>query len=454
MGFHVLLRAKAFFVVWMLHGSTKVIVRAVALLSAKNQSKKSQIHWKVFHESSKLETNNETKTPTMLQSPGECRGGWVQRIPRAVRLRAKAFNLCSTILTCSRILLSVVKCLCNDKYIVKTSPQHTGRFRKPSGRALFSDEGGFTFSEAPFEDTLHEGLKGASPSEGFKGASPSEGEAWTGLWRWLQKGLKGASKGLQGGLKGLKPSTLKGALKGASRALEGGFTFGRLQEDWRGLQGGFNGAWRGLRGGLKGLQGGLKGVWRSFTFGRLQAPFKPPSSLPKVKPPSSPLQAPLKASTLKASSPLQAPLKPPPWSPLQVLLKPSEGEAPFKSSPLEAPFSVEGFKPPSSPFEAPLKPSFKPPWRPLQAPFKPPLPKVKPPWSLPKVKAAFNPSWRVPSKGASLKVKPPSSLKGAFPEGARNLPGGWFRGTPFRSASRGLLKGVPRNHSPSTTLRW
>ena len=50
-----------------------------------------------------------------------------------------------------------------------------GRFQGPSGRAPFSDEGGFTFSEAPFEGTLHEGLKGASPSEGFKGASPSEG---------------------------------------------------------------------------------------------------------------------------------------------------------------------------------------------------------------------------------------------------------------------------------------
>jgi len=45
-----------------------------------------------------------------------------------------------------------------------------GRFRGPSGKAPFSDEGGFTFSEAPFEGTLHEGLKGASPSEGFKGA--------------------------------------------------------------------------------------------------------------------------------------------------------------------------------------------------------------------------------------------------------------------------------------------
>ena len=53
----------------------------------------------------------------------------------------------------------------------------SGRFRGPSGRAPFSDEGGFTFSEAPFEGTLHQGLKGASPSEGFKGASPSEGGA-------------------------------------------------------------------------------------------------------------------------------------------------------------------------------------------------------------------------------------------------------------------------------------
>ena len=69
-----------------------------------------------------------------------------------------------------------------------------GRFRGPSGRALFSDEEGFTFSEAPFEDTLHQGLKGASPSEGFKRASPSEGG--------LEGGLKGASRRLEGGFKG------------------------------------------------------------------------------------------------------------------------------------------------------------------------------------------------------------------------------------------------------------
>ena len=37
--------------------------------------------------------------------------------------------------------------------------QDTGRFRGPSGRAPFSDEGGFTFSEAPFEGTLHEADK-------------------------------------------------------------------------------------------------------------------------------------------------------------------------------------------------------------------------------------------------------------------------------------------------------
>ena len=77
----------------------------------------------------------------------------------------------------------------------KCFPLGSGRFRRPSGRAPFSDEGGFTFSEAPFEGTLHEGLKGASPSEGFKGASPSEGGG-------LEGGLKGASRGLQGGFKG------------------------------------------------------------------------------------------------------------------------------------------------------------------------------------------------------------------------------------------------------------
>ena len=46
----------------------------------------------------------------------------------------------------------------------------TGRFQRPSERVPFSDEGGFVFSKAPFKGTLHEGLKGASPSEGFKRA--------------------------------------------------------------------------------------------------------------------------------------------------------------------------------------------------------------------------------------------------------------------------------------------
>ena len=81
----------------------------------------------------------------------------------------------------------------------------SGRFRGPSGRAPFSDEGGFTFSEAPFQGTLHEGLKGASPSTfgrgGLKGAS-----------RGLEGGFKGASRGLEGGL---KPSEGEGGFEGA-----------------------------------------------------------------------------------------------------------------------------------------------------------------------------------------------------------------------------------------------
>ena len=75
----------------------------------------------------------------------------------------------------------------------------SGRFQRSSGRVSFSDEGGFIFSEAPFKGTLHEGLKGASPSK----ASSREGAA-----RGLQEGFKGASKGLE---RGLKPSTLKEA---------------------------------------------------------------------------------------------------------------------------------------------------------------------------------------------------------------------------------------------------
>ena len=173
----------------------------------------------------------------------------------------------------------------------------------------------------------------------------------------------------------------------------------------------------------------LQAFWR---WSPLQAPFTPPWKL-QAPSPSSPLQAPLKPPSSflkprrspfhlrKAATPLQAPLKPP-WSPL----KPSEGEAPLK--------------PPSSPFEAPLKPplsplepsfsveGFKPPWSPLEAPFKP----LEAPQAFPsegeatlkpsKGRAPFKPSWRVPLKGASLKVKPPSSLKGDLPEGPRNLP--------------------------------
>ena len=87
-----------------------------------------------------------------------------------------------------------------------------GRFRGPSGRAPFSDEGGFAFSEAPFKGTLPEGLNGASPSEGLKGASPSEG-------------FKGASRGLEGGF------------KGASRGLEGGLNLPKVKRASRGLKG-------------------------------------------------------------------------------------------------------------------------------------------------------------------------------------------------------------------------
>ena len=119
---------------------------------------------------------------------------------------------------------------------------------------------------------------------------------------------------------------------------------------WRGLQGGFKGAWRGLeafqrwrglRGAWRGLEGGFKGASRGleggFTFGRLQGVLKGASrglEGAKVKPPSSPLQAPFK----------------PPWSPLEALLKP--------------PWSLPKVKPPST-----FRPSSPPPPRPqtLQA---------------------------------------------------------------------------------------
>ena len=58
-----------------------------------------------------------------------------------------------------------------QEIITFSAPQRpAGRFQRPSERVPFSDEGGFVFSKAPFKGTLHEGLKGASPSEGFKRA--------------------------------------------------------------------------------------------------------------------------------------------------------------------------------------------------------------------------------------------------------------------------------------------
>ena len=192
-----------------------------------------------------------------------------------------------------------------------------------------------------------------------------------------------------------------------------------------------------------------------ISFGHPSSPLETP-----FQPPSSPLEAPFNAEGFKPpSSPLQAPLKPsegeapfkPPWSPLQAPLKPLEApftfgrfQATFKPpwSALEAPFkppwSLPKVKPPWSPLQAPLKllevpsPSegFKPPWSPLEAPLKPPWSPLQGPPSEGEAplkpsegEAPFKPSWRVPSKGASLKVKPPSSLKGALPEGPRNLPG-------------------------------
>ena len=130
------------------------------------------------------------------------------------------------------------------------------RFRGPSGRTLFSDEGGFTFNEAPFEGTLHEDLKGASPSKDYKRASPSEEEAWRGL----EGGFKGASRGWkpsegEGGFEGLE-----GGLKGVSRGLEKGFKGASPSEGSRGLEGGLKRASRELEGSLK--PRGLKETWR------------------------------------------------------------------------------------------------------------------------------------------------------------------------------------------------
>ena len=70
-------RSKVIFF-WMLHGSTKVVVRVVALLSAKTKKKVAislkTLQKKIFRESKSLKTTNK-QTPTILQSPGECRAG-------------------------------------------------------------------------------------------------------------------------------------------------------------------------------------------------------------------------------------------------------------------------------------------------------------------------------------------------------------------------------------------
>ena len=100
---------------------------------------------------------------------------------------------------------------------------------------------------------------------------------------------------------------------------------------------------------------------------------------------SSPLQAFWRWSPLQTlfKFPFSAEGFKPPWNPLQAPLKPSEGEAPFRRwSPLFRRWSPLPKVKASSPLQAPLKP----PWSPLQAPLKPSLPKVKPFWSLPKVK--------------------------------------------------------------------
>ena len=98
----------------------------------------------------------------------------------------------------------------------------------PSGRALFSEEGGFTFSEAPFEGTLHEGLKKLylrkASRELHLRKRKFEGDL-KGASRGLENGFKGASRGLEGGLKGASPSERfkdSRGLVGTSMGLQGG----------------------------------------------------------------------------------------------------------------------------------------------------------------------------------------------------------------------------------------
>ena len=115
-----------------------------------------------------------------------------------------------------------------------------GRLWGPSGRAPFSDEGGFGEGEAPFDEAF----------VNFKGAGRLQRD-----FSFGRGGLKGAWRGLQGGL------------KGASRGL-GAWRWLHLRKAARGLQGGLKEAWRRLEAfsAEGGLQGGLKGAWRGLHF--------------------------------------------------------------------------------------------------------------------------------------------------------------------------------------------
>ena len=63
------------FYIWMLHGSTKVVVRTVALLSAKTEEKVAMSLGKLkyFRKATTVKTTT-SKRPTSLQSPRECKG--------------------------------------------------------------------------------------------------------------------------------------------------------------------------------------------------------------------------------------------------------------------------------------------------------------------------------------------------------------------------------------------
>ena len=105
----------------------------------------------------------------------------------------------------------------------------------------------------------------------------------------------------------------------------------------------------------------LKGSWSSEVGHEGFKPLQAPLSTLQDEAFGSPLQASFK---LKASSRLQAPLEAPwRWSLLQALFKPPRSPVQRlkpPSSPLEAPFNAEGLKPPSSPRgEAPFNPPLK-----------------------------------------------------------------------------------------------